>query len=179
MRAPLSIAGIILLGFAGTLLLNYSLLAQWWSQRAPRAFSPAPVAALRTHAEPRSSWRAGALTATPIAAGGARLPAAGARATEAPPSDPADGRALPVMLAIRAGTLQAESHDGGRELDLVNTSDEPLTITVLVADVPKGDFFVPPRVEQHLGTESGLELEPGSQVTLRSPGFEDLSQTVR
>ena len=170
-----TIAGIILLGFAATLLLHWSTLAYWWSQRAPRSLSLAPLAAAGAHA-PASFRRAGVLSANPPAGSGARRADAPAAVA---PADAAYGRALPVMLAIRAGARSAESPGGARELDLVNTSDDPLTIAVLIADVPKGEFFVPPRVEQHLGIESGLELEPGSQVTLRSPGFEELTETVR
>ena len=83
------------------------------------------------------------------------------------------------MLAVRSGASRADSPGGERELDLVNNSDEALTITILVADAPKAQLFVPPGVEQRLGTDSGLDLEPGSQVTLRSHGYRELTETVR
>lgn len=77
---------------------------------------------------------------------------------------------LPMMVAIHS--------DGEPELDMVNTSEEPLTVTVLQGDAPKAQFFMPPRAERHVGTDSGLQFEAGWVFTLRSPGYQDLVQTV-
>jgi len=172
-----AILALMLLGFAGTMAVHWSELSQWWSHRAPPALSLVQLAALRTIV-PASSSRA-ASAAGSAASGGGALRAENVPVMEPPPLDSTDGPPLPVMLAVRSGAPRSDSPAGDTELDLVNTSDEALTITILVADAPKAQLFVPPGVEQHLGTDSGLDLEPGSQVTLRSSGYRQLTETVR
>ena len=171
------LVAIMLLGFAATLAAHWSELREWGSERASHALSPTRLAALRTII-PASSSRASAPAAS-AASRGNQPRAEDFPVIEPPPSDSSDGPPLPVMLAVRSGASRADSPDGERELDLVNNSDEALTITILVADAPKAQLFVPPGVEQRLGTDSGLDLEPGSQVTLRSHGYRELTETVR
>jgi hypothetical protein len=167
------IVGFMILGFAGTLLCHWREMAGWWSHGAPRALSAAPAAPLRALAPPRS-WRGSSLSVSPPPRADGRPPITESPAAppiEVPPPGGYDSPPLPVLFAIR--------QDGDPELDVVNTSDEPLTITVLVADAAKAQLFMPPRAEQHLGTDSGLDFEPGSNVTLRSAGYQELTQTVR
>jgi hypothetical protein len=161
----------MLLGFAGTMAVHWSDIAQWWSQAAPRAWPSAPLATIRrllATSVPRSAADAGS------APSGSAQPGA----SEPPPVESGDEAALPVMLAIRTGAPSADAPGGERELDLVNNSEQPLTIAVLVAGVPKAELFAPPGTEHHLGAESGLALEPGASVTLRSSGYQDLNETV-
>jgi hypothetical protein len=167
------IVGIMLLGFTGTLLVHWRDVAEWCRPGASHTLSHAWALPVRASA-PSGSWRSAVAAVDPLQRANAAPPAAesaAAPAIEVPPPGAADAPPLPVMFAIR--------NEGDAELDLVNTSDDALTITVLVADAAKAQVFMPPRVEQHLGTESGIELEPGSNVTLRSAGYQELTQTVR
>jgi len=164
----------MLLGFTGTLLVHWRDLAEWWMPRPSHTLSLVRALPARAGVPP------GAQRGEVAALGGPSPPAmtapaapesAAAPAIEVPAPGGADAPPLPVMFAVH--------HDGDAELDVVNTSDEALTVTILVADNPKAQIFMPPRVEQHLGSDSGIELEPGSSVTLRSAGYQELTQTVR
>ena len=70
-----------------------------------------------------------------------------------------------------------------RQVDVVNTSGELLNLTVMAVDLPtqamtSAQLLVPPNGQAHVGSESGLKLEPGSAVTLRSRGYQEVTTTV-
>jgi hypothetical protein len=147
---------------------------------------------------PTTSWQDSSPGATGTVASGsanvtapetpASMAASGA-AIEPPPAD-ARGLPLPVMLAVSAhpGPRQ-QAVDGdtapgvARQVDVVNTSGELLNLTVMAVDLPtqamtSAQLLVPPNGQAHVGSESGLKLEPGSAVTLRSRGYQEVTTTV-
>ena len=100
---------------------------------------------------------------------------------------------LPVMLSVSAhpGPPHGEDSQGStpgmptvaRQVDVINESSQPLDLMVLVVDLPtqestRAAWLLPANAEAHLGTESGLKIEPGDVVTLQSRGFRPLTQTV-
>lgn len=174
------IIGFMILGFLVTLAAEWRELADW---RAPHALARAPLAAVRWIFPTLASSSERTLPSTPRGASSAD-PAGQGVGNTAPieAESPGDGvePALPVMVAFRTRRAPpGDSPANGRELDLLNTSDQALTITVLIADAPRAQLFMLPRDEEHLGTEAGLELEPGSPLTLRSAGYRELTETVR
>lgn len=108
---------------------------------------------------------------------------------EAPAADP-QGPELPLMFGVssRPGTPDEDDENSGspsvqRQVNLLNQSDKPLTIWVLITDPATGEhsekqFFVPPHQQAHVASSPDLKLEPGYQVALRSSGFQELTQTV-
>jgi hypothetical protein len=164
--------------------------------RAPRAPLPTPAPLPTTSQLPplpastRDS-RDDVLTAAsrPLA----RQATATASAIEVPPSDD-NAPPLPVMFRVSSYPAPREDDDAGtaaaagsagvaQRVDLFNNSSDPLSITVLAVDVPtqgttRADLLVPPRQQAHVGSESGLKLASGYQITLRSRGYRELTQTV-
>lgn len=185
----LTLGALATLGFAVTLAVP-------WILRAPSA-----PAALPGRAALSRFWSSVVPHVSPAAVSAATPGAAPPRAPYAPYSSPevppydVSGPPLPVMLATSSHAGRAEDDADGdtvdsnrvvlvRQVDLVNESDEPLEITVLATDVPtqettQAQLFVPPHAQAHVDSESGLKLEPGYQVALRSRGFQELTQTVR
>jgi hypothetical protein len=110
------------------------------------------------------------------------------------------GPPLPIMFAVSSHPAwhleDAEDDSAGdgdpqptgqpgvaRQVDVLNESSDPLVITVLAVDVPtqeatQAQLFVPPHAQAHAGSESGLKLDQGYQVTLRSRGYQQMTQTV-
>jgi hypothetical protein len=104
-----------------------------------------------------------------------------------------DGPPLPVLFAVTTetvtrGELKAddESTDTPTSVKIVNlsnSSDQPLDVTVIVVDVPtqkssQASVFLIPGGRQALGPDAGLRMASGNQITLRSRGFHDLVETV-
>jgi hypothetical protein len=113
-------------------------------------------------------------------------------APEAPSSDD-NGPPLPVMLSVssRPGQIQDDDDDRDadpnpvvRDVDIVNTSSDLLSISVLAVDASTQKathalVIVRPNGQAHVGTESGLKLEPGDTVTLRSKGYRESTTSVQ
>ena len=108
---------------------------------------------------------------------------------EVPPSD-SNGPPLPLLFNVSAHTSigrlvvgQPPRREVQRQVDVINQSDEPLDLAILEtgatpAEAGQVRLMVPPRQQAHVGTEAGLKLEPGDQVTLRSKGYQEMTTTV-
>jgi hypothetical protein len=163
-----AIVALVVLSFGLTLAIQ-------WIRQVPRAPLQSLAAVVATSGGRPATAAASPSAAAAVAARSARVPAP---AIEVPPSED-NGPALPVLFAIssvRSGVA--------RQVDVQNNSDGPLDITVVAMDGPTQErtvaqMFLPPNSEEHVGSESGLRLEPGYQVTLRSSGYRELNQTVR
>jgi hypothetical protein len=201
-RQILTTVALMILSFTAT-------LAVLWHQRVPPPAAASPRNSWRTAALPAQRPPADAIDApvsaarsTPLKAVSTRAPAAPSSPIEAPVWDDT-GPPLPVLFAVSshaslrqndaedddAESDQAEQAtptvqpDVARQVDVLNESGEPLSITVLSVDVPtqettQAQLLVPPHAQAHAGSESGLKLEPGYQVTLRSRGYQEMTQTV-
>jgi hypothetical protein len=186
---------LVILGFMAT-------LAILWPRGAPspKTESPANRSAAKSWLGGWSmpkAWSDLPFAAKPPAARAAPRTAAPAE-DEVPPADYA-GPALPVLFAIssypgrprvvetdddtQAATVAPDQPDLVRQVDIFNTSGDLLQITVLALDMPTGQTthafrLVPPHAQAHVGSEAGLKLDPGNQVTLRARGYQDLTETV-
>jgi len=178
-----AIAVLVILGFALTFALE-------WSHRMPRSalLSSGKGAAttLSPAALPATNPSSPATIQAARTRGGTPAPT-----TVVPPSED-NGPALPVLFAVSSHPARKQVDDAGaaigsygiaRQVDVVNNSSDPLAITVVAVDVPTqertvAELLVPPNAEEHAGSESGLKLAPGYQVTLRSRGYRELTQIV-
>jgi hypothetical protein len=149
----------------------------------PHPWWPARLASQLTHV---GSVRAAPVTA--VARRAVPSPRAGVPASEegAPP--------LPVMLAVTSHTAQRHSDDAdgsaatgppGTEwqVDLYSSLDRYLVVTVVSVNVStrkttQTDVVLQPSAQSHVGSESGLSLEPGDQVIVRSSGYHEVTQVV-
>jgi hypothetical protein len=175
---------IMVLSFAVTIAVK-------WPGRAAR--EPVPSAGLTL---PNRRVSAGLVRQSPrtlVAHIAPPSPAyAQAPAIEVPPSDNT-GPILPLMFAISShpGSRQDAADDDpnptaqplARQVDLVNNSSVALKVTVLAMNLPtqqttRAELFLPPNAQAHMGSESGLKLESGDQVILRSRGYQELTETV-
>lgn len=185
----LAIVGLVTLSFAVT-------LAVLWVEGS-RGVS----LALRDRGAPPRAW----WPAIPPGRGPAAIAAASAGPQHSRPPLPAEptaevpssddsGPPLPVLLAVSShpGRVADDADDGAdsaarleaaRQVDLFNTSDEALAVTVLALDVPtqvttRAQLIISPHSQAHVGSESGLKLDPGTEVALRSSGYRELTTTV-
>ncbi len=104
-----------------------------------------------------------------------------------------DGPPVPVLVSFTAAPAAApgnrrRSNAGGEPpeilrnasvLNLLNSSDKTLELTVIDVNMStlkttQTSVFLPPRGSQNLGQS----MESGDEITLRSPEFQDLTQTV-
>jgi hypothetical protein len=111
-------------------------------------------------------------------------------ATTTLPSDNLDGPTLPVLVSFATlpGHGGGADNEGGAvdetvrdQLDILNTSDQLLAVTVIDANpntkkTASTQVLLPPNGQAHINTDSGLPLAAGDQVTLRSSGFRDMGQ---
>lgn len=158
----------------------------WWQQHPPTVALPQsavqlPRSSLPAPLQPRAQ-RAGASAPPPRAA-----------TVAVAPQPNTDGPPLPVLFALTTESIASgETSIGGESTDtprnvkvanLSNSSDQPLDVTLIVVDVPtqktsQASVFLAPGGQQTFGPDSGLHLESGNQVTLRSRGYHDLIETV-
>jgi hypothetical protein len=173
-------AGPPIRALIATMVVSFVVsFAVLWSQRAPPGVATTMV--------PVPAGRRPALSAA------TRPPDPAPIVAEVPPAAPAaadSGPPLPVVLAVSSHAApRDEDSDGSadspavaRQVDIINESDQALDITVLVADPTqqstRTSVFLLPHAEAHPGIESGLKIEPGDTVTLRSAGFGPVTQTV-
>jgi hypothetical protein len=119
-------------------------------------------------------------------------PVARTQTQETPPSN-YDGPDLPVVFAFSERSLfTAEENDQGdlinvskrvKEGIVSNSSDKPLTITAIEVNIATQDtwqtqFVLSGGAQKHFGTDQGLKMVSGDQMTLRSPSFKDLVQPI-
>jgi hypothetical protein len=175
---------------------------------APPPVAAVPRSSLRTAALPEQRARPAAVAArvAPVAPAESLSPKPApvrAPAPEPAPEVPTwddGGPPLPIMFAVSSHPAwhREDAEDDGagdgdpqptgqpgvaRQVDVLNESSDPLVITVLAVNVPtqettQTELFVPPHAQAHAGSESGLKLDEGYQVTLRSRGYQQMTQTV-
>ena len=133
-------------------------------------------------------------TASPASRVLAPSPALGSPSAPDVPASDDNGPPLPVMLAVTShpgqividdddASREADPHPIARQVDIYNTSSDLLSITVLAADAQtqkttQAQVLMRSNGQAHIGTESGLKLEPGAAVTLRSRGYQEMTTTV-
>ncbi len=104
-----------------------------------------------------------------------------------------DGPPLPVLFAVTTeavarGESNTDEDPGGtptsvKVANISSSSDQPLDLTLIAVDIPtqktsQVSVFLTPGGRQTLGPDSGLRMDSGDQITLRSRGFHDLTETV-
>ena len=172
--------------------------ALYWSDKiatpAPRAFTPAAAAPVAPAAEDTSPTPRPVL-AQPIEVASAKVqerqPAA-PKAQEAPPSN-YDGPVLPIVFAFSERSVYTtEDNDEGNPVNvskrvkegiISNTSDKPLTITatevnIATQETSQTQVVLGAGTQKHFGTDLGLKMISGDQMTLRSPSYRELVQQI-
>jgi len=119
-------------------------------------------------------------------------PVPGNRAQETP-SDNYDGPDLPIVFAFsERATYTAEENDEGKLVNvsrqvkegiISNSSGEPLTITatevnIATQETSQTQFVLSAGTQKHFGSDQGLKMISGDQLTLRSPSYRDFSQQI-
>jgi len=173
--------------------------ALYWSDKtatpAPRAFTPAAAAPVAPSAENTSPTPRPVLV-QPIEVASAkvqeRAPAAAPKAQETPPSN-YDGPVLPVVFAFSERYVYTtEDNEEGNPVNvskrvkegiISNTSDKPLTITatevnIATQETSQTQFVLGAGTQRHFGTDMGLKMISGDQMTLRSLSYRDLVQQI-
>jgi hypothetical protein len=173
--------------------------ALYWSDKtatpAPRAFTPAAAAPVAPSAENTSPTPRPVLV-QPIEVASAkvqeRAPAAAPKAQETPPSN-YDGPVLPVVFAFSERYVYTtEDNEEGNPVNvskrvkegiISNTSDKPLTITatevnIATQETSQTQIVLGAGAQKHFGTDMGLKMISGDQMTLRSLSYRDLVQQI-
>ena len=163
-----------------TFAVSFAFL--YWKQSArQRPILAAPVA-MRQAEHPQ---RTPSLPGTEPARAEAAAPARPAQPTPEPTSD-VGGPALPVLYKISERTVRTGDADSPGEtarvgeVQLANSSDQPLFITVIDVNLPtmetsQTQIMLGPNAEAQVGADNGLKMQSGDQITLRSPGFSELT----
>jgi hypothetical protein len=104
-----------------------------------------------------------------------------------------DGPDLPVVFAFseRSVYTSEEDADGNlvnaskrvKEGIISNSSDMPLTITATEVNIPTQEtsqtqFVLGGGTQKHFGSDQGLKMISGDQLTLRSPSYRDSVQQI-
>ena len=184
-----------------TVLISVALScgALYWSDKtatpAPRAFVPAAPPPVVPSTESTSPTPRPAIAQPIQAAGGKvqeRAPPAAPKAQEAPPSN-YDGPVLPIVFAFSERYVYtAEDNDEGNPVNvskrvkegiISNTSDKPLTITatevnIATQEASQTQIVLGAGTQKHFGTDLGLKMISGDQMTLRSPSYRDFVQQI-
>jgi hypothetical protein len=102
-----------------------------------------------------------------------------------------DGPTLPLLVSFatvvaRPGDEENSAEGVGDEatrgqIDIQSTSDQLLAVTVIDVNVAKQktsstQVLLSPNARAHISADSGLPIESGDDITLRSSGFRDMSQ---
>jgi hypothetical protein len=173
--------------------------ALYWSDKtatpAPRAFTPAAAAPVVPSAESTSPTPGPAIAQPSEPVSGKvpeRPPAAAPKAQEAPPSN-YDGPVLPIVFAFSDRYVYtAEDNDEGNPVNvskrvkegiISNSSDKPLAITmtevnIATQETSQTQIVLGAGTQKHFGTDLGLKMISGDQMTLRSPSYRDLVQQI-
>jgi hypothetical protein len=109
-----------------------------------------------------------------------------------PPSN-YDGPPMQVIFSIVNRNIYATEDDSDgvtrnvtknvNEVILVNSSDQPLTITATelnpsTQETVQAQFFMAVGMQRHIGPDQGLKMLSGDEITLRSPSYRDLTQSI-
>lgn len=177
-----------------TMVLSFGVSSAylWWQQHPAikvEAAAPQPVTPQeRPIARPPMTPRVEAVTQSEAA-----TPSPQPQASALAPPPNYDGPPLPVLFNIASQTVPAGLPDAdGQPIDtptsvnmanLLNTSDRLLNITVIdfsASDqkTSQASMLLTPGGRLNFGPDNGLNMESGDQITLRSSGFRDLTQTV-
>jgi len=177
-----------------TMLLSFGVSSAylWWRQAPAIKVEPTvplPAALLQRPIPALSAMPLVEVVAQPQAA----VPTPQPQAAPLPPPPNDDGPPLPVLFNVASQAVPASQPDAdGPPVDLptsvnvgniLNTSDRLLRITVIDFSTSNrktalASVLLTPGGRQNFGPDSGLNLESGDQITLRSDGFHDLTQTV-
>jgi hypothetical protein len=158
-------------------------------QRVPERQS-AVIAPIRAPGESRAPSTPAAARNTIVPQENAqRNPVPAAPAAEATPTGGADDIPLPVIFSV--GTKPAIINDdegpSRREIQpdgiLLNSSDKRIALTVIEVNLPtmestQAQLVLQPNGAMHFGRDWGLKMTSGDQLTLRAPGYQDLTKTI-
>jgi len=139
------------------------------------------------HNLPRT-WTTSVAAAIPRRSGGGRPPDLSADDASTLPQPAASNQADPSDLAtlvvpVSYFALRDPDRPGTRIPTLTNVSANTLEISVIATDAPTGaqlygDLTIKPWGRANLA-ELGLPLQPGDEITLRSPPYQDQSFTYQ
>ena len=168
-----------------TMAVTFSLsFAIMWNRRPQEPSRPestsestiTPVPAMTPTPVPVRSRPPGGHREPPTAPVGAQASPAGSPAVQTPAA-----QALPAMpVALSIGHNQRHNTT---EASMVSLSDGPVSLQVSIANSSTHRssnlrFELAPHSQQYFGTAEGVELNPGDQVTLQNPSYQDLMQQV-
>jgi len=100
-----------------------------------------------------------------------------------------DAPALPVLYRLGHRIVRASDDASPEEMisvsdvHLSSSSDVPLFITVVdvsrpAMDTSQAQVMVGANAETQVGTDNGLRMQSGDQITLKSPGFSDVTFSI-
>ena len=177
-----------------TLLVGVAIAcgALYWSGKKT---TPAPVASVSPvaphSAAPIAPPIIKPVVAQPVERASDR-PAPETSAEDAPASN-YDGPDLPVVFAFseRAVYTTEEDSDGKminvskrvKEGIISNSSDKPLTVTatevnIATQETSQTQFVLGAGTQKHFGSDQGLKMISGDQMTLRSPTYRESVQQI-
>jgi hypothetical protein len=164
-----------------TMVVTFSLsFAIMWNRRPqePSALESmlTPVPAMTPAPVPVRSRPHGGHRDPPTAPVGAQTSPASSPAVQTPTAQALP--AMPVALSI--------GHNHRRdttEASMVSLSESPVSIQVSIVNSSTHSssnlrIELAPHSQQYVGTAEGVELNPGDQVTLQNPSYQDLTQRV-
>jgi hypothetical protein len=115
------------------------------------------------------------------------------RATGEIPESDYDAPELPIVFAFSERFVYATEEDTEgnlvnaskrvKEGIVSNSSDKPLIITATELNIPtqetsQGQFVLAAGAQLHFGTDHGLKMISGDQITLHSPSHKDLVRII-
>ena len=164
-----------------TMVVTFSLsFAIMWNRR-PQVSSGSestitPVPAMTPAPVPVRSRPYGGHREPPTAPVGAQASPAGSPAIQSPGE-----QALPAMpVALSIGHNHRHNTT---EASMVSLSESSVSIQVSIVNSSTHSssnlrIDLAPHSQQYVGTAEGVELNPGDQVTLQNPSYQDLTQQV-
>lgn len=169
------------LSIAVTMAVTFSLsFAIMWNHRPQEPSGPestiTPVPAMTPTPVPVRSRPSGGHREPPTAPVGAQASLAGAPAVQMPAV-----QALPAMpVALSIGHNHRHNTT---EASMVSLSESPISIQISIVNpstqrASNLRIELAPHSQQYVGTTEGVELNPGDQVTLKNPSYQDLTQRV-
>jgi hypothetical protein len=169
------------LSIAVTMVVTFSLsFAIMWNRR-PQELSAlestiTPVSAMTPAPIPVRSRPHGGHREPPTAPVGAQTSPAGSLAIQTPAE-----QALPAMpVALSIGHNHRHNTT---EASMVSLLESPVSIQVSIVNPSTHSssnlrIELAPHSQQYVGTAEGVELNPGDQVTLKNPSYQELTQQV-
>jgi hypothetical protein len=168
-----------------TMAVTFSLsFAIMWNRRPQEPSRPestsestiTPVPAMTPTPVPVRSRPPGGHREPPTEPVGAQASLAGSPAVQTPAAQAPP--AMPVALSI--GHNQRHNTT---EASMVSLSESPVSIQVSIVNPSTHRssnlrIELAPHSQQYIGTAEGVELNPGDQVTLQNPSYQDLTQQV-